>query len=82
MDRPAERRLAALKRWRAERARELALDPGVLCPNTALEAMAIRNPARVEELREVAGLKGWFVREFGREVVKSLADAPEETPAG
>jgi ribonuclease D len=80
MDRPAERRLAALKRWRGERARELALDPGVLCPNSALEAMAVRNPARVEELRDVAGLKGWFVREFGREIVKELAAAPAEEP--
>jgi ribonuclease D len=81
MDRPAERRLAALKRWRAERARELALDPGVLCPNTALESMAVQNPGRVEELRDVAGLKGWFVREFGREIVKVLASAADETGA-
>jgi hypothetical protein len=51
----------------------------VLCPNTALEAMAIRNPVRAEELREIAGLKGWFVREFGREIVKTLAAAPQET---
>jgi ribonuclease D len=80
MDRPAERRLAALKRWRAERARELALDPGVLCPNTALESMAVHDPARLEELRDVAGLKGWFVREFGREIVKALAGAADETP--
>ena len=80
MDRPTERRLAALKSWRAERARELALDPGVLCPNTALEAMATRNPARAEELRELPGLKGWFVREFGREIVKELAATPAESP--
>ena len=44
MDRRAERRLDALKRWRTERARELALDPGVLCPNTALEAIAFEDP--------------------------------------
>ena len=79
MDRPAERRLAELKKWRAERARELSLDPGVLCPNTALEAVAIRNPARAEELRDVAGLKGWFAREFGREIVRTLASAADET---
>ncbi len=80
MDRPTERRLVALKKWRTDRARELALDPGVLCPNTSLEAIAWRSPARAEELREVAGLKGWFVREFGREVVKVLAAIPEEPP--
>ena len=40
MDRHAERRLLALKQWRTRRAAELAMDPGVLCPNSALEAIA------------------------------------------
>ena len=34
MDRRTERRVERLKRWRAVRAKELGLDPGVLCPNT------------------------------------------------
>src|SRR4029453_18676075 len=37
MDRGTERRLLMLKRWRSERAREIGLDPGVLCPNATLE---------------------------------------------
>jgi ribonuclease D len=69
MDRHTERLLGALKRWRTQRAAELALDPGVLCPNSALEAIAWRAPARAEELRDAPELKGWFVREFGAEVV-------------
>ena len=69
MDRHAERRLQALKKWRARRAGELSIDPGVLCPNSALEAVAFRVPAKLEDLSDLSELKRWFVREFGSEVV-------------
>jgi ribonuclease D len=71
MDRPAEARLAALKRWRAQRASELAMDPGVLCPNSALEAIAWRAPRSKAELEALPELKRWFLREFGAEVTKA-----------
>jgi ribonuclease D len=72
MDRRTERIVNKLKRWRATRAQELELDPGVLCPNSALEAIAWRNPERVEDLVGAEELKGWFVREFGEEVVAAV----------
>lgn len=72
MDRRTERRLAVLKRWRGERARELGLDPGVLCPNTGLEAIAWRNPSSGEELQDLPELKGWFARSFGDDVAQAL----------
>jgi len=72
MDRRTERLLERLKRWRSARARELGLDPGVFCPNTGLEAIAWCNPTRASELAELAELKGWLVREFGREIVDAL----------
>jgi ribonuclease D len=80
MDRQAEHRLAALKRWRAGRAAELAMDPGVLCPNSALEAIAVRAPQTKEDLAELAELKGWFIQEFGAETaqVSQSADAEKE----
>jgi ribonuclease D len=68
MDRGAERRLGALKGWRATRAKELQMDPGVLCPNSALEAIAWKAPTKRDDLRGAPELKGWFVREFGTEV--------------
>lgn len=73
MDRETEKRLAALKEWRGPRAQSLALDPGVLCPNAALEAIAWANPATAEEMTSIVELKGWFVREFGEEIVGVLA---------
>jgi ribonuclease D len=74
MDRQAERRFAALKKWRSKRASELSLDPGVLCPNSALEVIAWRAPEHARDLQELPGLKGWFAREFGGEVTRAIAD--------
>lgn len=77
MDRRTERRVERLKRWRATRAKELGLDPGVLCPNTGLEAIAWRDPAIREDLAEVPELKRWFVGAFSQEIVDALRDGSE-----
>jgi ribonuclease D len=72
MDKEAEQRFAQLKTWRASRAKELDLDPGVLCPNSSLEAIAIAHPQNSEEAAQVEELKGWFAREFGAELAETL----------
>ena len=70
MDRTTEKRVAKLKRWRGPRAQELKIDPGVLCPNAALEAIAWCDPASADDLTGLPELKPWFVREFGDEMVQ------------
>jgi ribonuclease D len=83
MDRHAEHRLAALKAWRAERAADTKLDPGVLAPNSVLEAIAWRDPSTQKDLDDLPELKGWFRREFGAEVVltsRASNDAAPEKP--
>ena len=55
------------------------MDPGVLCPNSGLEAIAWRAPKSVRDLKELPELKGWFVREFGGEMVEA---AKQAEPAG
>ena len=77
----AERRLAALKRWRAARAAELSIDPGVLCPNSALEAIAWRAPSQIDDLCDTPELKNWFVKEFGAEVIE-VSGAADPSKAG
>jgi len=72
MDRRTERRLAKLKNWRTPRAKDLGIDPGVLCPNAALEAIAFSKPGEASDLAELPGVKSWFVESFGAEVVASL----------
>ncbi len=83
VDRATERSVTTLKAWRAKRAIDLALDPGVLCPNASLEAIAFKNPKSGADLVDVPELKGWFVREFGDEVsdVIQKPTQPEPTSA-
>jgi len=81
MDRHTEQRLAALKRWRTTRAEEVSMDPGVLCPNSALEAIAWRAPQRARDLEDVPELKRWFAREFGTEVVAAARSVEAEDAA-
>jgi ribonuclease D len=82
MDRRTERLVNRLKRWRQTRAPELSLDPGVLCPNASLEAIAWKNPQAVSDLEQVTELKRWFVREFGEEVTGIVsAEAAAEANA-
>ena len=76
MDKPTEKRVAQLKKWRTKKAKELALDPGVLCPNATLENIAWAQPKAGDDLLGVAGVKGWFARNFGGEVVQALAGEP------
>jgi ribonuclease D len=75
MDRNTERSLTALKKWRAERAKDLSMDPGVLCPNSALEAIAWKEPSSRNDLQDLSELKGWFLQEFGAEVAKVCQNA-------
>jgi ribonuclease D len=71
-----------LKQWRAHKAAEVEMDPGVLCPNSALEAIAWRAPRSAEDLEGLGELKGWFLREFGKEVVAVCeSESPENPPA-
>jgi ribonuclease D len=72
MDKRMEKRLAALKNWRGPRAEALKLDPGVLCPNAALESIAAANPENAEDMKALTELKSWFVREFSSEIIGVL----------
>ena len=72
MDRDTEKRLSAIKDWRGPRSEALKLDPGVLCPNAAAEAIAWANPSQAEDLKELPELKSWFVREFADEILGVL----------
>jgi ribonuclease D len=85
LDRRGETRLEELKVWRAMRARELGLDPGVFCPNASLEELAAVLPRSLEEMRGLTALKPWWAEHFGPEVLGVLHDevtqpAPDSAP--
>jgi len=81
MDRRSEKRLVALKDWRGPRSEALKLDPGVLCPNAALESIAATHPKNAEDMKAIPELKSWFVREFASEIIGVLERQSSEGEA-
>ena len=65
-------RLKRLKAWRQQKARQLELEPGVLCNNALIEALADAHPKDADELRAVSRMKNWQRKTFGREIVEVL----------
>jgi ribonuclease D len=69
-----EARVERLKALRNRLALKLGLQPGVLCPNGTLEAIARANPQALEELAAVPELRHWQRREIGRELLAAVAE--------
>jgi ribonuclease D len=74
-----EARLERLKARRNVLAEELALAPGVLCPNGTLEAIARADPDSVERLEAVPELRRWQAKTIGPALFDALR---EQQPAG
>ncbi len=81
LDRRGETRLEELKRWRATRASELGLDPGVFCPNASLEELAAVLPRSADDMRGLTAVKPWWAEQFGPEVLRVLHETESRTPA-
>src|SRR6476469_4567690 len=78
-------RLERLKAARNRLATELDLQPGVLCPNGTLEAIAKANPGSLEALGRLPELRRWQLREIGGELGAALrvkTGASEGEPSG
>ena len=60
-----DRRLEALKQLRNRKARELNLEPGVLCPNATLQAIARAAPKTIKQLERIAELRRWQIDVLG-----------------
>jgi ribonuclease D len=77
-----EERVDRLKALRNELAARLDLQPGVLCPNGTLEAIARREPATLAELAEVPELRRWQLATIGPELLEAVKEPekPARTP--
>jgi ribonuclease D len=65
---------------RAEVAREVGLDPGVLCPSRALWAPARGGPTSAQELCDLAGLKRWQTEVLAEPLWQAYTDAMQDDP--
>lgn len=67
-----EARLARLKEARTAITERLGLPPGVVCPNSMLEAIARGAPASLQELGALPGMRRWQVETFGADLLAAL----------
>ncbi len=75
-DAAQEVRFERLKDLRNRRALELGLEPGVICPNGALQAIARAAPRRPEDLAGVTELRRWQVEAVGASAILAAAAEP------
>ena len=80
LDRKGESRLEHLKRWRATHAKQLEMDPGVLCPNAVLEEIAWANVKSREDLETLQSLRGWRRAVLGEAILEVLDHARSAPP--
>ena len=75
-DAAQEARLERLKALRNQRASDLGLEPGVLCPNGALQAVALVAPPTVAELEGIEELRRWQIAALGPAAILAAAAEP------
>ena len=71
----ASAKIKALKFWRASKANALGIDPGMLCNNALITAIAVKNPGDSKSLATVKEMKNWQKQAFGNEVIRVLKRA-------
>jgi ribonuclease D len=74
--REMKQRFESLRSWRRNKAAELQLDVGVLCPGNVLETLAANPPSDLAALEICNGLRRWRAREFGQEILEVLQSTP------
>ena len=65
-------RIKALKIWRSEKAGQLEMDPGILCNNATIAAIAETNPFDQKSFKKIKEMKKWQIKEFGKEIIQVL----------
>jgi ribonuclease D len=73
IEKPAQARYDALRRWRTETARQRGVDPDIVLPNSTLLAIAQLNPATPEGLATVPDLGAWKAANYGAQILATLA---------
>jgi ATP-dependent DNA helicase RecQ len=75
-----KRRVDALRAWRAEAGKRLALDVSLVLPQRLLDKVAEAAPRDLARLERVDGLRHWRVRELGGEMLRVLQSADGVSP--
>jgi len=68
-------KIKALKRWRDNMAKNLEMDPALLCSRSLISNLAVKNPRNTGELEFVNEMKTWQKKVFGEEIISVLMKA-------
>jgi ribonuclease D len=68
-------RVNRLRQVRDAKARDLDLEPGVLCPRERLESIARKQATSLESLTEVPELRRWQIEVLGADLVRAMGSA-------
>ena len=67
-------KIKALKVWREQKAREMEIDPPLVCTNNQIHSLASAHPKRLKDLGDIDTIRAWQRRLFGREICSILKD--------
>ena len=75
-------RVNRLRQVRDAKARQLDLEPGVLCARERLEAIARKRAASIEALCEIPELRRWQIELLGHELICAVRDGSRNSNGG
>ena len=66
------KKVKALKGWREQRAKEMGIDPSLVCTNAQIQSLALAYPKSLKDLEGIDTIKAWQRRLFGSEICYHL----------
>ncbi len=60
--------MKALRSWRKQRAKEMGIDPALVCSNAQIEFLSLASPKNLKDLEGIDTLRAWQRRLYGREI--------------
>jgi len=62
------KKVKALREWREQRAKEMGIDPSLVCTNDQIHSLALAHPKRRKDLEDIDTIRAWQRRLFGSEI--------------
>jgi len=66
------KRVKAFKEWREERAKEMGMDPSLVCTNAQIMSIALAHPKARKDLEGIDTVRAWQRKLFGTEICALL----------
>ena len=66
------KRVEELRTWRDRQAKQLEIDPAIICTKALISAIAVQRPLTTGSLLKVKELKNWQATEFGGDIIEIL----------